>query len=104
MNVIPEEYILPIYNIEEHSAPGCMRVSEHNNTAVDQAIYKHNLLWVATYHVDRENEAVPGWTGFNIKMHSETEFESNNISYLSSINAPVTVMATATEILNILKS
>ncbi len=98
-SIISEECILPIYNTGQRSGPGHMRVIERNYTAVDQVAFKHNLLWVVTRQVDQENQVVPGWTGFNIKVRSGTEVESDTISYLPAINAPATEMATAAEML-----
>lgn len=44
--------------------------------------------------------SVPSWTGFNILTRNEVEIRRDKISYLPTINAPATEMATVFEILN----
>ena len=79
---------MSVYNTGKCSGPGCKTVIEHNYSAVDQAAFKHNLLWVVTCQVDQEKQAIPGWTGFTIKVHPGTKVEIDTISFLSAINAP----------------
>lgn len=49
--------------------------------------------------VDAERQTVPAWTGFNIQTRDQVSVSADTVSYLPTINAPATDMATVQEIL-----
>jgi hypothetical protein len=57
-----------------------------------------NLLWAIVRQIDPENQKVPSWAGFNIKVR-KLHVSSDTIGYPPTINAPATDLATVSEIL-----
>ena len=47
-----------------------------------------------------ENQTIPGWTGFNIKLRNEEQVSQDNIGYLQTIDAPASNMSTVFEVLS----
>lgn len=60
---------------------------------------KKDLLWMLARTVDAERQTVPAWTGFNIQTRDQVSVSADTVSYLPTINAPATDMATVQEIL-----
>ena len=61
---------------------------------------KKNLLWILVRLHATENQTIPGWTGFNIKVRNEEQVSHVNIGYLQTIDAPASNMSTVFEVLS----
>ncbi len=64
-----------------------------------QVACKKNLVWILARRANQENQAIPSWTGFNIRTRDHSISE-DVVGYLPTINAPATEMNTVFEILN----
>ena len=48
-----------------------------------------------------DSQAVPSWTGFNIRTRDQVHVVADVVGYLPTINAPATELNTVFEILNV---
>ena len=57
-----------------------------------------NLLWVIERQINKENQTIASWTGFNIQCRGDVETKKDILCYLPTINSPATQMNTILEI------
>ena len=57
-------------------------------------------MWILARLAGQEGQAVPSWTGFNIRTRNEVQISEDVVGYLPTINAPATELNTVFEILN----
>ena len=69
------------------------------NEAAKSALQK-NLPWLLARQKGIENQAIPSWTGFNIKTRDQVTVSQDVVHYLPTINAPATKLYTVFEIFN----
>ena len=62
--------------------------------------WKKNLLWILVRLHAREKQTISGRTGFNITVRNEVTVAKDNLGYLPTIDAPVTIMSTVFEVLS----
>lgn len=67
---------------------------------VAQVALKKNLVWILARQMDQEHQAIPSWTGFNIRTRDQVSISEDVVEYLPTINAPATELSTVLEILN----
>ena len=60
---------------------------------------KKNLVWILARQKDEEHQAIPSWTGFNIRTRDQVSISEDVVEYLPTINAPATELSTVLEIL-----
>ena len=58
-----------------------------------------HLIWIISRKA-KIPQAIPSWTGFNIKIRSEVRSTKSLIAYLESIDSPATDIVTIYEILD----
>ena len=61
---------------------------------------KKNLIWILCRNVERVDQRVNSWTGFNIQANMEKVVLKDSIGYLPTIDSPATAMNTVYEILS----
>ena len=61
---------------------------------------KKNLVRILARQMDLEHQAIPSWTGFNIRTRDQVSISEDVVEYLPTINAPATELSTVLEILN----
>ena len=49
-------------------------------------------------HHFSENQAIPGWTGFNITMHANLAVLKSSVNYLDCIDSPATDISTTYQV------
>ena len=59
-----------------------------------------NLVCIIARQTDRDNQAIPSWTGFNIRTRDKVPISEDVVGYLPTINAPATELNTVFKILN----
>ena len=67
---------------------------------VAKVALKKNLVWILARQMDQEHQAIPSWTGFNIRTRDQVSISEDVVEYLPTINAPATELSTVLEILN----
>lgn len=60
---------------------------------------QRNLLWILVRLHETSRQTTSSWTGFNIQTRGQVEVSADKVGYLPTINAPVTDISTAQEIL-----
>ena len=93
-----EELPLPVHISGERIGP--VNVHTVNRADVIKEVHNKNIVWFLTRQVKHSDQAVMGWTGFNITVRKDIPVSQDNIGYLPTINAPATNMSTVYEILN----
>ena len=90
---------LPVYASGNRCGPPFRSYVEAQvGNSVDHAMRK-NFLWLLCRLHSETNQTVPSWTGYNIVATSSADVVPSVVSYLPTINAPITQMATVHEIL-----
>jgi len=72
----------------------------HKANEVAKIACQKNLAWILARLANQENQAVSGWTGFNIRTRNQVQVSEDIVGYLPTINAPATELSTVFEILN----
>ena len=65
-----------------------------------QVACRKNLVWIISSQSYQDNQAIPSWTGFNIRTRDQVPISEDVVGYLPTINAPATELNTVFEILN----
>ena len=65
-----------------------------------QVACRKNLVWIVSRQAYQDNQAIPSWTGFNIRTRDQVPISEDVVGYLPTINAPATELNTVFEILN----
>ena len=91
---------LPIYNAGQRCGPPSSAYVEKTSSDIEANAKKKNLLWILVRLHATENQTIPGWTGFNIKVRNEEQVSQDNIGYLQTIDAPASNMSTVFEVLS----
>ena len=79
--------------------PQPLRTATIDYGGQEQISRRKDLLWLIARLVKGDNQRIPSWTGFNIKFHSHESVMQDGVGYLPTINAPVTQLSTANQIL-----
>ena len=75
-------------------------VSDNVTTEADVKLaHNTNIVWSMVRQCDTTQQKMTSWTGFNIQIRNHIKVCMDTISYLPTINAPATHLATAYEIL-----
>ena len=90
---------LPIYNAGQRCGPPSRAYVEVTSSDIEANARKKNLLWILMRLHATENQTIPAWTGFNIKVQNEEEVSQDNIGYLPTMDAPASNMSTVFEVL-----
>ena len=85
---------LPIYNAGQCCGPPSRAYVEVTSSDIEANDQKKNLLWILLRLHATENQTIPGWTGFNIKVRNGEQVSQDNIGYLQTIDAPASNMPT----------
>ena len=85
---------LPIYNAGQRYGPQSRAYVEVTTSDSEANAQKKNLLWILVRLHATENQTIPGWTAFNIKVRNEEQFSQDNIGYLQTIDATASNMST----------
>ena len=91
---------LPIHNAVQRCGPPLSAYVEKTSSDIEANVKKKNLLWILVRLHATENQTIPGWTGFNIKVRNEEQVSQDNIGYLQTIDAPASNMSTVFEVLS----
>ena len=91
---------LPIYNAGKRCGPPSRAYVEVTSSDIEANAQNKNLLWILVRLHTIENQTIPGWTGYNIKVRNEEQVSQDNIGYLQTIDAPASNMSTVFEVLS----
>jgi len=91
--------LLPTYNVGQRAGLPQSKSAEVETTDATQSARAKNLVWIMA-RMSAQDQAVCGWTGFNILTRVGMPVIQDNVGYLPSINAPGTQMSTVHEVLN----
>ena len=94
-----DDETVPIYNAGERCGPHTRGYVEVKLNQIMECAWRKNLLWVLVRIHASQKQSVPGWTGFNILVRNNHEVAKDNVGYLPTINAPVTNMSAAYQVL-----
>ncbi|CAK6970967.1 hypothetical protein D5F01_LYC11269 [Scomber scombrus] len=89
---------LPVYAVGTRCGPPTRSYVEVKTDICADAL-KKNFLWLVCRLHSATNQSVPSWTGYNILAANSVNVIPSVVSYLPTINAPATQMATVHEIL-----
>ena len=91
---------LPIHNAGQRCGPPSRAYVEVTSSDIEANAQNKNLLWILVRLHTTENQTIPGWTGYNIKVRNEEQVSQDNIGYLQTIDAPASNMSTVFEVLS----
>ena len=91
---------LPIYKVRQRCGPPSIAFVEVASSDIEANAQKKNLLWILVRLHATQNQTIPGWTGFNIKVRNEERVSQDNKGYLQTIDAPASNMFTVFEVLS----
>ncbi|KAE8291515.1 hypothetical protein D5F01_LYC08865 [Larimichthys crocea] len=89
---------LPVYAVGTRCGPPTRSYVEVKTDICADAL-KKNFIWLLCRLHSATNQSVPSWTGYNILASNSVDVIPSVVSYLPTINAPATQMATVHEIL-----
>ena len=90
---------LTFYVSGERSGPGVLTEIEEDKSDQASIARRKTLLWVLSRMQNIEEQTVPSWTAFNIKVRSLLQVQQDVVGYLPTINAPATELTTVNEII-----
>ena len=91
---------LPIYNAGQRCGPPSRAYVEVTSSDTEANARRKIFCWILVRLHATENQTIPGWTGFNIKVRNEEQVSLDNIGYLQTIDAPASNMSTVFEVLS----
>ena len=65
-----------------------------------QVACRKNLVWIVLRQAYQDNQAIPSWTGINIRTRDQVPISEDVVGYVPTINAPAMELNTVFEILN----
>ena len=101
-SISPAPLMLPIYNAGQRVGPPTTPSVGVNITYQVWNAKAKNLVWLPrlTRMSTPKVQIISSWTGFNIQIRDNVTVVQDTFSYLPTINAPATELATVHEVLN----
>ena len=102
-SVSTEHQELEVYVAGTHVGPQSLPTRETDVQEAEKAAQvacRKNLVWIISRQAYQDNQAIPSWTGFNIRTRDQVPISEEVVGYLPTINAPSTELNTVFEILN----
>ena len=96
-NVLPT--VLPVYKKPNvpvlYPVEGCEIVAEREK----KVAFDMNLVWALARYMNRNDQLISSWTGFNMLARRNKSVLKDMVGYLPTIDSPATQMNTVYEIL-----
>ena len=99
-SVSTEHQELEVYVAGARVGPQLLRTRETDVQEAEKAAQvacRKNLVWIVSRQAYQDNQAIPSWTGFNIRTRDQVPISEDVVA---TINAPATELNTVFEILN----
>jgi hypothetical protein len=90
---------LPAYISKDRCGPGNCHTVEKQFDDYSKFSNNLNYVWVMARSESSSAQAIPSWTGFNIRSCSDKVVTGDNIVYLTPINASAAQLSTVFEVL-----
>jgi len=85
---------LAAFILGDRVVPQALRTATIDYGGQEQISGRKGLLWLIARLVKGDNQRIPSWTGFNIKLHSHEPVMQDVVGCLPRVNAPVTQQST----------